>query len=87
VARTKARAHSAVRIDQSNRRNDDEVLHGHMCRIENGEHRGELATFVATLTADEDGYPETARVELRRDGRIVTVPYADLTPASPADLV
>lgn len=48
---------------------------------------GAVGLFESVIEADDDGYPKTVRVQLRRPSNaIVDVPYADLAPASALDV-
>lgn len=71
-----------VYIDQTTTRGDADVLHGSFCRIEVGEHAGEVGVFTVTVQADADGYPLVAEVKLCRNGNPAIVDYAHLTPVT-----
>lgn len=81
MPRTKA-SHDAqpVTLDQYSRRNDADVLQGHFCRIESGDHRNEIGVFTDVVECDKDGYPSVVSVQLRNSGVLVVADYDDLTP-------
>ena len=69
-----------VQLDQFNRRTDADVMPFAFCRLESGDHRGEIGSFESVVSEDSDGYPEVVLVKLRNSNTLVTIDYADLTP-------
>jgi hypothetical protein len=76
----RAREARPVKLDHYTKRDDSDVLIGQFCRIEKGDHAGEIGTFTGVETDDSDGYPESIYVQLRATGVSVVVDYADISP-------
>jgi hypothetical protein len=64
------------------RRSDADVPIFGFCRIETGDHAGEIGSFQSVVSEDDEGYPEVVMVQLRNSNTTVVVDYADLTPAA-----
>lgn len=70
-----------VGIGRYNRRTDSDVLQFAWCKIETGPYAGQIGSFQSVVAEDDDHYPEVVLVELRNSNTLVTVDYADISPA------
>lgn len=64
----------------------DGVVYGHFCVVSDGEHEGAYGVYVDNVASDENGRPTVVIVRERNTGRMLTVNYDDLAPASGGDV-
>lgn len=71
-----------VVVDNLTKRSDDDTLLGGWLDIVSGEYSGRFGTYVATVSHDGSGYPETIVVRTRdADNLLVEVAYSDTRPS------
>lgn len=69
------------RVDRFTRRTDADVLPFSFCKLESGDHEGEIGVFESVVSEDDDGFPDVVLVKLRNSNTLVTIAYADISPA------
>lgn len=72
-----------VKVDGRNRRDGEDALEGHFCKVVKGEHEGRVGVFDSVLNYAKDGYPERILFVTRDDkAEALPVDYADVRATS-----
>lgn len=65
---------------------DGDVNYGTFCTVSDGPHEGMYGVYIENVSSDDTGKPEVVIVRERNTGRMVSVKYDDLEPASAGDI-
>jgi hypothetical protein len=75
-----------MKVDQKDRRSDNDALYGGWCKIVSGTYSGRAGAYVDAL-AYSANYPSTILVQTRdAKNELITVNYSDARPATRQDI-